>query len=488
MASPVASTTRFAAYWGTAIACASIPMLAACKDMGDKVAQAALAQMSQADTSEHAGRTDGLTLPIEGANCRIEAVRYFGASCFAAVNTRLSHGATAVFPNAKPGYRGSTQAQCLGGVVHWTDEPCRQARLLTRNEMPSSKTALASTAAMPAPAEDHQIGVYYFGGWKDKQIGSAYAKPWEPLALYPDREPLLGKYAEDAPGVMAQQLKWMQQYGIDFTVFNWYWARHDVPMLDHALRAYLSLPSREGVKFAVQWSNHTEYNFSRTQFESLFRFWAQRYFKHPDYQRFQGKPVVFIFSAPVLLRNARALGLGTQDLIKMADDAAKREGLPGVSVVGGMWGGDRGFDYEGAGYAAYTSYNYHSPASVALQPARPGNYSRSFAELHQSYADQWRWMLQHTSKPFIVPMSSGWDKRPWGGSKDPLHDDSRSTPAEFLVHLQAARELMDAQPQRTQRMGIVCCWNELGEGSFIEPTKVDGFSYLEQVRKAFDAH
>ncbi|MBK7050726.1 MAG: hypothetical protein IPH54_08055 [Rhodoferax sp.] len=30
---------------------------------------------------------------------------------------------------------------------------------------------------------------------------------------------------------------------------------------------------------------------------------------------------------------------------------------------------------------------------------------------------------------YVVPMTSGWDKRPWGGSKDPEHDNSISTTA-----------------------------------------------------------
>ena len=32
---------------------------------------------------------------------------------------------------------------------------------------------------------------------------------------------------------------------------------------------------------------------------------------------------------------------------------------------------------------------------------------------------------------------------------------------------------------------VICCWNEFGEGSYIEPTKKDGFSYLEKVKKVF---
>jgi hypothetical protein len=68
-----------------------------------------------------------------------------------------------------------------------------------------------------------------------------------------------------------------------------------------------------------------------------------------------------------------------------------------------------------------------------------------------------------------------------------LHDDSRSLPVEFAQHLQAAKAFMDSNAGRTLRTGVICCWNEFGEGSFIEPTKVDGVKYLEPVRDAFGA-
>jgi len=66
-----------------------------------------------------------------------------------------------------------------------------------------------------------------------------------------------------------------------------------------------------------------------------------------------------------------------------------------------------------------------------------------------------------------------------------LHDNSFSTAEEFGKHLEAAKRFMDEYPTLTRSMGVVCCWNEFGEGSYIEPTKKDGFSYLEKIRNVF---
>lgn len=336
-----------------------------------------------------------------------------------------------------------------------------------------------------AQAEDLRIGTYYFPGWKPGQVGSAYSVPWDTIKPFPAREPMLGWYAEDAPGVMTQQLKWMREYGLSYVVFDWLRDREGKPVLAHGLNAYLTAPERHGVDFAIMWANHTEYNFSREQLATMFQFWAQRYFFRKDYLKVDGKPVVFLFSAQVFNRNARAIGATSAQLIGMADEAARAVGLPGVLVIGGV-GGNAGndFDYSRAsGYAGFSAYNFHGPASKRFAAGR--HMSHSYAELDLAYRDHWEWMLKNASGLYVPPMTSGWDKRPWGGSKDPKHDNSLSVPAEFLEHLKAAREVIKTNPERTRGLGVICCWNEFGEGSFIEPTKQGGFSYLEQVRSVF---
>jgi hypothetical protein len=337
-------------------------------------------------------------------------------------------------------------------------------------------------------AGEFQIGVYYFGGWKDNQVGSAYAKPWEKIKAYPEREPLLGWYPEGELPIMAQQLSWMNEYGIDFVVFNWFWGSDDRVVLDHALNAYLRTPEKKDVKFAIQWSNHTKYKWSKVQFERLLRFWAQRYLSRPDYQRLDGKPVVFIFSADVLNTNLESIGMTPSNFASWADEVVRANGAEGIRLIGGVSGAQRSFDYsDKSGYAGFSAYNFHGPAVTAYVPSRLMNLSHSYAELDFGYRDQWRWMVKNTAGTYIVPMTSGWDKRPWGGSRDPRHDNSIGKPDEFEAHLRAARALMLEAPQKTQRMGVVCCWNEFGEGSFIEPTKAGGFALLERIRNVFGA-
>ncbi|KQW41974.1 MULTISPECIES: glycoside hydrolase family 99-like domain-containing protein [unclassified Roseateles] len=462
--------------------------------MNDFAARLILAAMAAiGGTHTTTAAADDAAAPTGKGSCRLHESKSFGDACYAAANARLADGGNAQFPNTRPGYRGSITASCSNGTVTWTAGECASiskalakagdaAAAVARS---STATAAASPVEAGAPSGSYRIGTYYFPGWKSNQLGNARKQPWDVLKLYTDREPKLGWYSEDGPGVMDQQLRWMRDYGIDYVVFDFLWSGDNRPLLTAGIDAYLRLPDRRGVQFSVLWTNHTRYTFSKAQFETLFTFWATQYFKHPDYLKIDGKPAVFIFSAETLDANARAIGMTSQDLIALAETIAKPMGIPGIAFIGASTGSR--YNYAGSGYQGFSAYNYHSPAAAALAPARPGNLSRSFVELDAAYQDQWSSMRDKGVGLYVLPMTSGWDKRPWGGSKDPLHDDSRSTPAEFRDHLLAARRFMDGNPTLTRRLGVICCWNEFGEGSFIEPTKVDGMKYLEQIRDVFGA-
>lgn len=339
-----------------------------------------------------------------------------------------------------------------------------------------------------AQQNEYKIGVYYFGGWRDYQRGSSYPKPWETIKPFPEREPLLGWYDDGSPLIMSQQLKWMKKYGIDYVVFNWYVDSEIRPVMDHAINAYLKAKDRAGVDFALLWSNHTKYIFSKTQFERLFKLWAARYLFRADYLRVGGKPIIFIFSAPILNQNAEKIGMKPAEFLKWAEQVIKAAGVKeGVSFIGGDWPNfDPSLDHsEHGGYAGFSAYVYHRPPSNRLLGNRPPH---SFEEMDLGYREYWQLLLAKSEGLYVVPMVKGWDRRPWGGSKDALQDNAAATPVEFKKHLKAARTLMEQSPGRTGRMGIVCCWNEFGEGSHIEPTKHYKFQYLEAIRDIFGAH
>jgi len=331
-----------------------------------------------------------------------------------------------------------------------------------------------------AQKDPYRIGVYYFPGWANHQSGAQFPLPWEKIKPFPEREPMLGWYKEGSDDVARQHIDWMADYGINFVVYDWYWSRGNTSYLEHALASYLRAPNRNRIGFSLLWANHNQVPASRDNFDQMIRHWIRYYFNRKEYLKVEGKPVVFIFDAESLRNDAAKLGLSTKDLLDSSQEIARQNGLPGIYFVAGAPAVSPMIDgYASAsGYSALSAYNYHGGLQSPIM-------SRSFPELDAAYQEHWNRFGRKSDLPVILPMTSGWDKRPWGGSRDPLHDQSRGTPEQFEAHLLAARRVLDSGLTGSLKMGVLCCWNEFGEGSYVEPTKKEGFGFLEKIRKIF---
>lgn len=347
--------------------------------------------------------------------------------------------------------------------------------------------ALSFWMVGPAPAQiDTRVGVYYFPGWRNNTLFAPSPRPWEPIQGFPKREPLLGWYDEGRDDVMRQHLAWMSEAGLKFVVFDWYWDVDNRVYLDHALAAYFRAPARNQMPFSIMWANHGKAPRNMDNWGRMVDFWLNYYVQRPEMLRVDGKPVVFIFLARVLDENAKNFGSTAAELLAHAQYKAKAAGLPGLYFVAGATGEEAETIKQASktGYSAVTMYNLHRPPFVAKQ-------SHSFSELDVGYRAHWQAYESISPVPIFFPMTSGWDKRPWGGTQDdPLHDQSMSTPNEFGVHLAAGRAAMlqgKLRPGQQTRWGLICCWNEFGEGSYIEPTKSEGKAMIQKVRSVFRA-
>lgn len=359
--------------------------------------------------------------------------------------------------------------------------------MITKAQLVALAACLLSAAGLAGQASaqtEPRAGVFYFPGWKDDALGLAYPKPWAPIRVFPEREPMLGWYDEGRQEVMDQQLVWMQSYGIGFVVFDWYWSgRHE--MLAHALAAYHTSSKRRQVPYAVMWANHGGVPKTIEDFNAMGAALVNGHFKRPEYLKIDGKPVLFIQVPENLEAKAKAAGSDTATLLAGFQKQVREAGMPGVLLVAGAGGGPGQVTQAAKqwGYGAYFSYNYH--AGIGGRTKGSARYSFSYEELDEGYREHWDWFLTKADMPYVLPMTAGWDKRPWGGSKDPRHDQSTPTQAQFLAHLRAGRDRITAHPDRTFGLGVICCWNEFGEGSIVEPTKVLGFQRLEAVKSVF---
>lgn len=349
--------------------------------------------------------------------------------------------------------------------------------------MPASHAAESTKPA----TKNATVGVYYFPGWIFAPP-FATSPPWDAIRQYGGRKPLLGYYNDSMIDVATQQLRWMHSYGIDFVIYDWYWMNNGGAMLTQAIDAYQASPARSVVNFSILWANHTDTPSSLDQFDAIVDYWIHHYFRQKTYRQVDGMPVVFIFSPEDLDRKAAAFGSSVAKLFERANKRAANAGLKGIYFVAVTQAVAAPVEHDlpASGYSAISAYNYHMGLSGNYSADMP--QSHSYAELTDGYRQSWTWILTHSPLPYFVPVTSGWDKRPWGGSDDKQHDLSVSTPQEFNAHLAAAKSMLDRYPDKTHRTIVICCWNEFGEGSFIEPTEKWRFDYLQQVKDVFGAH
>lgn len=330
------------------------------------------------------------------------------------------------------------------------------------------------------------MGTYYYPGWRNLTEGATDPFPWNLIKkdFKETKQPLIGWYDNSSDATMLTQINYMVQYGLDYVVFDWYWFNKQ--RLNQALDAFQRVNTGQ-LKYTILWDNSFTFPYGLASFDQMVDIWINNLFSDPNFLTIDSKPVVFIFGVEYMKNIAADLATTPAALLTRASDRAKAAGYTnGIYFVGGTAALSHWVtEAVTYGFSALTAYNYHYGYSGEASTRTP-YMAHSYTELSEDYRLNWDWILRKSSLPYIVPMSSGWDKRPWGGSSDPLHDNIISTPSEFRDHLVLAKQYMDSYSAKSKGMGIVCCWNEFGEGSYIEPTTTYGTQYLEQIFSVFN--
>lgn len=335
-----------------------------------------------------------------------------------------------------------------------------------------------------AKANDkYNVGVFYYPGWKNNTISNVSKYPWQNIAKE-NIKPILGYYAEDSLNVMKQQIAWMDDFGIDFVVMDWYWDTKYKVLKKHSIDKLRDVSSNK-YKYTVMWANHGNEPESLSDFDLMVAE-ISKYMADASYFRQNGQPVLYIFSARTLDKQAELLGGSGNELINRAKNIIFKK----INIHPLIFIGDSAYYFSkiDKDYWSYSdgvfAYNYHGAANYLYEGGR--SLSHNYKELSDGYANNWQWFLNKTDKQYHVPITSGWNKTPWGGSEDIKHDQSISTPALFRQHLEDAKKFVDNNPVKTNNTLLICCWNEFGEGSYIEPTEKYQFEYLQQIKAVFD--
>ena len=331
-------------------------------------------------------------------------------------------------------------------------------------------------------AVETEIGVFYFPGWESQ---SKYWKDIKglpdsrsPNVPWPDREPLLGYYAEEDVKVAEQHIEWASQYGVTFFAYDWYWDGKST-FLNHAIDNFLKASNNSKLKFSLLWANHSDVPKSLKEFDEMVAFWLKHYLAHPQYFKINDKPVIFVFSGSQLEANAKKFGWSVNSLFQRANEIARSAGLPGIffiATTNAKPSDELENKLAGQGFSAYSGWNYVQ--------SKDKSQVADYQSMVETYLDFYK-AARNTkgALPYIAPASPGWDSRPWHGTTAVVRNNS--TPEKFKQMLLGAKQLIDANKTNVPNIVMIEAWNEFGEGAYIEPTKKWGFEYLKTIKDVF---
>ena len=320
---------------------------------------------------------------------------------------------------------------------------------------------------------------------------------------YWDRKPLWGYINEADPSVMSMEIEQATKHGVNVFIFDWYWY-DGRPFMETTLdNGFLKADNVDKMQFYLMWANHDVVNVwdtrlarvkednviwtgkvDRQEFEKICKRNIEKYFKHPQYYKIEGKPVFMIYDIPQLIA-----GLGgieeTADALEWFKKETKKAGFPGLELQITMWSINMNY----GGFAAGKTTNPENSFVKKLGFTSGTHYQFAhFTNVNEDYnvimdAVEKEWERIDSSYDFIYypHISVGWDNSPRTGVSAVVKNN---TPENFEKALRKAKAFVDRHPEQKPLITINS-WNEWTETSYLMPCDVFGYGYLEAVKHVF---
>ena len=368
------------------------------------------------------------------------------------------------------------------------------------------------------------VASYYFGnyhpgdprnektkgkGWTEWELVKA-AKPRFPGHHQPNA-PLWGCTDESDPQAMAQKIAAAADHGVDAFIFDWY-CYNDGPFLDRPVdEGFLKATNSARIKFAFMWANHDWEDIqpykkgsphtvlypgavTPATFDKICARVIKDYFTRPNYWRIDGKPYFSFYDLTKLLDNFGSVAAARTGLDRFRAKAAAA-GLSGVHLNAVVWGQpilpaektpvDSVKLVKDLGFDSVTSYVWIHHVTLPKQQT-DYNYVRD------AYLKYWSEAERRFDVPYYPNVTMGWDSSPRAHQGDVfdasgypfMNTISGNTPERFQEALQLTKRRLLASPNGPRILNINC-WNEWTEGSYLEPDRVHGMSYLNAVKAVF---
>ena len=312
-----------------------------------------------------------------------------------------------------------------------------------------------------------------------------------------------GYINEADPSVMEMEIEQATNHGVNIFIFDWYWY-DGRPFMETTLNnGFLKAKNVEKMQFYLMWANHDVLNLwdtrlarynednviwqgkvDREEFEKICKRNIEKYFKHPQYYKIDGKPVFMVYDIPNLIN-----GLGgideTIDALKWFRKEVRKAGFPDLELQFAMWS----INLNYSGLDASKSDNPQDEfirklgfdSATHYQFVHFTDVNRDYSEIMKDVENEWNRIDKDYTFTYYPHVSVGWDNSP-----RTVHSAvvKNNTPEAFANALRKAKAHADKHPDRTPLITINS-WNEWTETSYLQPCNIYGYGYLEAVKSVF---
>lgn len=358
--------------------------------------------------------------------------------------------------------------------------------------------------------DDDKNKIWHGEGWNEWDLLKAGTPRFE--GHVQPKVPLWGYQNEADPEVMEQKIKAAADHGLNAFIFDWYWHKEG-PYLQRCLEeGFLGAKNNKDLKFALMWANHdwlelhpaTRYQpyptrmtgaVSEAVFIQATDHMIKTYFNHPSYWRIDGKLYFSIYEMMSLVKGLGGLDNTKRVLVEFRE-RVRNAGLGELHLNAAVWGietlptentltnPNEVINYLGVD--SVTSYVWFHHIAAESFPAVP------YKEVRVQCSGEHARLSGQYSIPYLPNVTMGWDPSPRTVQTD-VYDDigypyttvyTNNTPREFEQALSDVRAYMD-NADSDYNVCTINAWNEWTEGSYLEPDTVNGYGYLEAIKKVF---
>ncbi len=316
---------------------------------------------------------------------------------------------------------------------------------------------------VPKKKGDYTVGMNICSLWRE---GTHFG--WDKISAFDDIKPVLGFYDEGLPETADWEIKFMAEHGIDYELYCWYSSESHDPIKTTDLRyawleGHFYAKYRSYEKIALLWeAANCQHPKSLQDFkDNLVPYWLDYFFSDPDYMRIDNKAVMSCFGVGCVEADLGGEACVREGLQYLRDEV-KKLGYDDLIVMGCH---AEPHDLDRLGFDAF--HAYHWGASGYLLETNINSNNDRIA----------------VNKTHIVPTTSvGFKNVGWGGDRRP-----NLSVEDFYKSIVYCRDEILPKYEKNSwksKMLHISTWNEYGEGTYIMPSGLCGFGYLDSLRKA----